>query len=510
LDFSWINTRKYSDGTIGGEIAFEWNQYEPKRLTLTITEQKPSTDYTVTNTLQNNFVKVITSEENGISTLTTPDKDNSQLAFLAPFIRYNDVLSSAETFVISVPENELLNDLQRLRLSSIITIDTEDGDKQAPLEIILSLPKNSPGVMADITIDYPYTEKTEVLATAQQRLRRLFDFNWVEVAPFQIYPDISGTREQPLRIWKHNYLGVNSFYELNYAHINPANSELDAFNNHVTAGWVAVSDQQSGLLIASDADTRHSYAFAPMRLREQNGRQVLSINPFGSYHGKQLDYSHMGGIDLGRKMALVASSHIRPNGPSYNGQRETFSLMLAPYQGDEPPVVLQHSALNYFYSAGVVYTSTPAGLAADLPSDIDLIKADKETQGMIDSGEPLPVPKAFLANPTIQAVDLVWDEVNDPRFSVIEINWKESDNTSWKSKQVISNRVRIEQLNDGVSYDFRIRTMGVSKESEWSNIQTITAGAAESLGITEGVKGLTFGLMLETFYYGLIHALTSP
>jgi hypothetical protein len=508
--YSWINTKEFSDGTVSGEIAFEWTHHEPMQFSLTLSEQQSSTINSVTNILQNDSVRSITSKENGIASLTTPDQEETQRAFLAPFIHYNERISPADQFIISIPQNELLNDLQRLRLTSKITINAIEGLSQAHLQIDLSLPKNSPGIIADITIDYPHTEKTELLTTAQQRLRRLFDFGWVEVAPFQIYPNVSGTREQPIKIWKHNYLGVTSSYELNYATINPNNGELDSFNSHVTAGWVAVSDRQNGLLIASDADTRHSYAFAPMRLREQNGKQVLSINPFGSYHGKQLDYSHMGGIDLGYKMGLVTSSHIRPNGPSYNGEHETFSLMLAPYHGDEPPVELQHSAKNFFYSAAVVYTSTPTEIASNVPAEIETTIVNKQTQEMIDNNLPLPVPQAFLASPTVQAVDLVWDEAYDPRITAIEVNWKISGNSNWHSQLVEKGRVRIDMLSDGVSYDFRIRSVATKSHSEWSKTQVVTCGAAEGLGITEGVKGLTFGLMLETFYYGLIHAFTSP
>lgn len=510
VNYSWINTKTFTDGSSSGELAFEWAHHEPAQLTLTLSDARPPVVNNAARTLQNEFVKLVADEESGISSLNTAEKRSSQRTFLAPFIRYQDEVSPAEQYVLSIPENEVLNDLQRLRLTSSITINTKQGQQQAHLQIDLSLPKNSPGIIADIRIDYPYTEKTELLATAQQRLRRLVDFGWVEVAPFQIYPPVSGDRDHPIKIWKHNYLGITSSYELNYASINPQNSALDAFNNHVTAGWVAVSDRQNGFLLASDADVRHSYALAPMRLCEQNGGQVLSINPFGSFYGDQMDYSHLGGIDLGYKMALVASSHLRPNGPSFNGQSEVFSLLLAPYLGDEPPTDLQQTARNYFYSAAVLYPSTPLEITADLPADIKVIISNKQAQESIDSKAPLPVPTAFLASPSAQSVDLVWDVADDPRLTAVEINWKESSQGSWQSQLVSNGRARIDGLDDGVSYDFRLRSLGSNGPSEWSRIQSAVAGPVESLGITEGVRGLNLGLLLEISYYGLLHALTSP
>ena len=54
-------------------------------------------------------------------------------------------------------------------------------------------------------------------------------------------------------------------------------------------------------------------AFVPMRLRERGGRQVVSLNPFGSYHGRMFDYSHQGGSGIGSALQKAFSS--QANGP---------------------------------------------------------------------------------------------------------------------------------------------------------------------------------------------------
>ena len=105
----------------------------------------------------------------------------------------------------------------------------------------------------------------------------------------RLRPRFEASRERPIRIWKHNWLGRTSSFDLDYASVNPKNAEIDAFNHQVTAGWVAVSDGSRGLLVGQSSDVRTSYAFAPMRLREVEGRQQLQLNPFGTYHGPQLD-----------------------------------------------------------------------------------------------------------------------------------------------------------------------------------------------------------------------------
>jgi len=174
-----------------------------------------------------------------------------------------------------------------------------------------------------------------------QKLRRLIDLRWVEAAPCQMTPRLANHGERPLRVWKHNYLGITAYYDLNYGQINPRNRELDAFNHQVTAGWVAVSNGEHGLLVGEDAETLASMAFCPMRLRVRDGRQVVSLNPFGSYHGRMLDYSHLGGSGVGAALLQAFGGQLNPNGPSFNGQTLRFSLLLAPYAGDEPPAALQ-------------------------------------------------------------------------------------------------------------------------------------------------------------------------
>ncbi len=81
-----------------------------------------------------------------------------------------------------------------------------------------------------------------------------------------------------------------------------------------------------------------------MRLREREGRHAVWINPFGSYYGRQMDYSQLGGNGLGAEIALHKGAQLCSNAPSYNGTSARFSLLLAPYEGDAPPA--QHVALD--------------------------------------------------------------------------------------------------------------------------------------------------------------------
>ena len=170
--------------------------------------------------------------------------------------------------------------------------------------------------------------------------------------PCEIAPKLKGEEGRHLRVWKHNYLGHVSSYDLNYADFS-RNKELDSSNNHITCGWVAVSDQKNGLLVAQTVDTLTSQAFCPIRTRVEGKGDVIFLNPFGSYYGKQLRYD-TGHTGLGRILGIAMSDHLDPYAPSYNGKVQEFTIMIAPYAGDEPPVDVQNDALAFAYPPLVV------------------------------------------------------------------------------------------------------------------------------------------------------------
>ena len=115
-----------------------------------------------------------------------------------------DAVTRPDGWTVSALPGERLAGLQRARLVTRIPVDPEDGRRWAEIRVDLSLPDGVTWLVADVAVAYPYTEKREVLDTAQQRLRRLFDLGWIEVAPFELHPRLSGTRQEPLRVWRRN------------------------------------------------------------------------------------------------------------------------------------------------------------------------------------------------------------------------------------------------------------------------------------------------------------------
>jgi hypothetical protein len=461
--------------------------------------------------LDNAHIELALDPVSGIASLTADGQTFGGPDFLSAFVSYGpegDVQPHPnEAWVLSGEDTGPW--LQRAHLRTRIPFATpEDGDVAADVAVALSLPGDAPWVVADVQVTYPYTTKRDILHNPAQKLRRYLDRRWVEVAPFQLHPLLEGDRDDPLRVWKHNYLGITSYYDLDYARINPKNAEIDAFNHQVTAGWVAASDGQQGLLVAEDADVRSSFAFAPMRLRERNGRQALWLNPFGSYHGHQLDYSQGDGTGVGAEITALFASSLHPNGPSYNGEHERFSLLLAPYAGDAPDPALQRAAGSFFASPAVVYLTAPrAAHGMRLAHEVSAqIAAARRSRARARSG-PLPTPRAFLANPTAGAVNVVWDEPDDPRIDGYEVAWRPAADAEWTLVRIEpARRHRVDGLEDGAAYAFRVRAFAQSGAGPWTDQEEVRVAPVEVVKMANELFAMSPGLMWRFFKGALVHA----
>lgn len=463
--------------------------------------------------LENEHLRIALAPDRGIVELRAGPWRAGGADFLSAFVTYRSgdepVPWGNDAWDLEAPGDAHPGWLHRARLRTRVPFPTpEDGEVAAEVEVTLSLPARVPWVVADVEVVYPYTTKRDVLHTSAQKLRRFLDLRWIEVAPFQLHPSLESAPDTPLRVWKHNYLDVTSYYDLDYGRINPRNAEVEAFNHQVTAGWVAVSDRSHGLLVAEDADVRASFAFAPMRLREREGRQQLWINPFGSYHGRQLDYGHLDGTGVGAEVTAHFSSSLRPNGPSYNGQRERFSLLLAPYSGDAPPEDLRADARVFFAGPAVVYRRAPAAAGADarLAFQVREAVADaRRSRARLREGT-LPVPRALLVNPTVGAADVVWDEPRDPRVDGYRVAWRRVGEEEWREESIgVAARHRITALEDGAAYEVRLRAVGAGSESAWTETARVSIGPVEVVEMADALSEMSPGLIWRMFQSALVH-----
>jgi hypothetical protein len=524
IPFSVVNAEKLDEDRTGAElmVLLELGPGETRTLSLRdklVLDQEPlsAMDKSLRkDRIANDRIELVLDPRHGVASLTADGQKIGGKDFLEPFITYSrkkkDQSYGTERYEIMDLTGEIWQDLERAGLNTTISFPTDHGDVAAELQVVFTLLQGAPWLVADVTIDYPYTVKDDMLHNVQQKLRRYLDQDWKEVAPFQIHPLLDATREDPIKVWKHNWLDVTAWYEVDYGQLNPKNAELDSFNHQVTAGWVAVTDEANGLLMAQSSDVLTSYAFCTMRLREdKNQTQLLYLNPFGSYHGKQMDYSHMGGNGLGYDLGVMGSSALRPNGPSYNGRTESFSLLLSPYLGDEPPKSLQAEAMAFFYPPEVVYLKTPSGVSAVLRQDMEQAISRIKNEEAKKATGPLPAPLAFLVNPTESAVDIVWDEPEDARIEGYEIQWRHEDATGWESCEIERDRRhRMDGMTNDRIYQFRMRSKGTGKTSGWTETLACRVGPVETAGILSMASDASLKTVMKTLFYINVHLLTTP
>jgi hypothetical protein len=511
---SVINVSQLPEGFLAGEITFVEQFSADERKVFHVISEDGKADKPRKKSLQNPWIEVDFSENTGIESIRFMEHELGGNTFLQPFITYHDRRKKRTWFVDNFTFEELSTErwdgLSRVRIHATIPMETSQGQATNHLTYTFSLYDNLPYLFVDVEAQYAYITPCDMIQNIQQKLRRLIDLNWIEVAPFQLRPSITAATENPLRVWKHNFLGITSSYVLNYGRINPRNKNLDAFNHQVTAGWVAISNGEKGMLIAENTQEMTSMAFCPMRLREVDGIQHLYLNPFGTFHGKQMDYSHLPGNGLGAEITGAVSNALNSSAPSFNGQTVRFSLMLAPYFGDSPPKNLQNDAAAFFYPFGVLYRKTPAGLAAVVPEDMRKeIKTQKSKQSQLDP-TPIPEPTAFLANPTDGAVTLVWDTPGDDRITSYEARWKKQESQGWQTNRCPPcPRWTISNLENGEVYSFQIRTLAGDKASAWTHPATCIPGPIKDIMISQTASSIPLWTLIRMAYYGLVHGIVT-
>jgi hypothetical protein len=438
--------------------------------------------------LKNQWLELEFSAQAGICSFLYNGVEIGGKEFLQPFITYRTrkkpVVYPAVRWEFQPLNGEQWHGLQRVRMRASLPMHTPGGEYTSQFTYTFTLFDDLPHLYVDVEAKFAATLSTETIHNLTQKLRRLMDLRWVEVAPCQLHPALEAPAAQPLRVWKHNYLGITAYYDLNYGQINPHNRNLDSFNHQVTAGWVAVSDRQRGLLVGENALELASMAFCPMRLRQQEEIQRLWLNPFGSYYGRLASYSHLGASGLGEDFLKAFSGFLKPNGPSYNGQTLRFSLLLAPYAGDEPPVDLQAEAAAHFYPPAVVFHSVPPGADALLPADILELAASELRRAAIAATQSVPTPAAFLANPSHAQVDLVWEAPRDVPVTGYELAWRPAEEVEWHIASFQpADRWQVMGLEDGQHYVFKLRATCGTHYSDWTQEQACVPGAVTGSGL---------------------------
>ncbi|NTU65226.1 MAG: hypothetical protein HGB05_17960, partial [Chloroflexi bacterium] len=325
--------------------SFEPN--ERKDYTIEIGESAPLYQMPVIVTddfMRNEFLKIDFDRQGQLGSVQLGDGEFSLDRFLRSGVTYAGKSYEVESWTAS--ESLALGVVGVKRLQGSITLK---GGYLIRFEREIMLAAGLSYVYVTTRVVYPRTPDRGYDRGKAQRLQQTWDNDWQEIKPCEINPALAGRSENPLRVWKHNYCDHISSYSLDYGRFSK-NDELDSVNNHITHGWVAVSDGECGLLVAQNADVASNMAFCPLRTRRQGRALRVRFNPFGTYWGKQYRYASAD-TGLGNLLATTfsASDHIKSYAPSYNGRVQEFSLLIAPYAGDIPPETVRYAAEAFAY-----------------------------------------------------------------------------------------------------------------------------------------------------------------
>jgi len=188
------------------------------------------------------------------------------------------------------------------------------------------------GIMLRAHVQYPHTAENYAISTASSALGRYYDVQWQQAAPMQLTPKLPGELHVVKRNFAHE---LSDFPVSSFRESVPENKNLDSFNHQLTGGFVGLTNGETGLLLVNARQISGSMAHCPMRLRRKHGQDTVSLNPFGTYDGRQRKHPSRGNGSLGEAFVIVAPQS-RSLAPAYNGVEETALVGLFGYEGLRP------------------------------------------------------------------------------------------------------------------------------------------------------------------------------
>jgi hypothetical protein len=221
-------------------------------------------------------------------------------------------------------------------------------DKFVKCEKILTIYSGIKQLYVKVDIEYPDI-KSEIDDTIiSDFILKKYENKWYEVMPCEVKPNITGIKI-PLRIWKRNFMGYVSYFDLDMKDVDNRNANIDCLVSNISDGWMALSNKKKGLLIGFNSLVAANFAFSPIKIRDKGFKDIkkkgqqIRINPFGTYYGKMLHH-WTDGTGHAQELVKDTFTSYRSTAPTYNGKSLNFELILVPYLGDEPPEEVQSFA----------------------------------------------------------------------------------------------------------------------------------------------------------------------
>lgn len=213
--------------------------------------------------------------------------------------------------------------------------------KKVVVEKILSVHRNFPFLFVKVEMKIPDIKGKVTAEDSTVSVETQYSMKWLEIMPCEVRPSILGMKN-PLKIWKHNFIGHTSYFDLDMKEVDPKNKDIDCLVANVSDGWMGISNEEQGLLIGFNSIETANFAFSPIKIRDtgfkdlkQKGQQIR-INPFGTYFGKMLHY-WTEGTGHAQLFSTMLATTFQSTAPTYSGKTIGFDLVIAPFVGGIPP-----------------------------------------------------------------------------------------------------------------------------------------------------------------------------
>ncbi|MFX0041393.1 MAG: hypothetical protein ACFE8L_00645 [Candidatus Hodarchaeota archaeon] len=214
---------------------------------------------------------------------------------------------------------------------------------------VLTLYSNIPVLFVNVSMNLCDIKGESCSVDGTSYVRESYDKRWQEISPCEIRPNLIGNG-RALRIWKKNFFGHVSYFDLDMKKVDSRNADIDCLVANISDGWMAISDLNRGILVGFNSLKSANFAFSPIKIRDKGfgdskkkGQQVR-INPFGTYYGKLLRYwtEGSGHAEKITKKVFLGTDH--STAPTFSNKEINFELIIIPYNGDKPPLPIQSFA----------------------------------------------------------------------------------------------------------------------------------------------------------------------
>lgn len=507
VPFGFLNTERFGD-KLKGELWFIGDTAQYSLIHDEKNGHTPKKYKTVGKHIGKN-VELLLGEREGIQHFKYNNELLGDEHFMQPFLTYRERerngprstpidrtrVKKAKRYEFLELYDEIWGPFKRGLLQTDIKFNSLGFRQKARGHYYFTTHPELEGIVVDVKVQYPFTLIDPVVEKdVERRYFRHVDWHWKEVAPFEIRPRFKASAKKPFKILKENYMGVEGAYFLNFGDYNKKNEEFDSLNNHVTAHYFGFSNGEYGLAISKDNKERSSFAFAPIRLRKNDkNKHMIRINPFGSYFGDQFDYSHLGGSQLGTLGALKNAPYIDSNAPTFNGKRVEFRLLLKPFKGDHLKKEQKEELVSFSDGSKTLMLRNPYASTLSPLQFEDYIE-DTYSQYRSEKLTELPKPYALAPNAKDKKVYLVW-EYPFPKYGVEKFQVDVREKSFGKTWQILrqedskNNYLMIENLENGKSYEFRVRAIGNGLASDYSIERSATPTDDIEQTMFEGESG---------------------